>query len=191
MALAEAYARTLRFLLPPGKLQRELDAFLAKLLLANAQELARVDQRGQDLITEADPRTTTELLPDFEKMLALSGDATLAERRARVVSVLLRRQRYRPVDFQQVLSPLLGVAPADVQVVEQSHADAMAQGDAREIYRFFVYRDPSLPGTWDVDAAQKMIDSMKPSHTNGALAESINFKCDDAHSLCDRDGLGV
>jgi hypothetical protein len=32
---------------------------------------------------------------------------------------------------------------------------------------------------------------MQPDHTVGTVIESIAFKCDDAHSLCDRDLLGA
>jgi hypothetical protein len=189
---ADAYARMMRHLLPPGKLWRhDSDSVLSKVLLASADEMERIDQRALDLIEEADPRTTTELLPDFERELGLVAEGTLAERRARVVALLLRRQRFRPVDFQQVLAPLLGQDPEDVVVIENSRAFAVLVDDDREIFKFFIYRDPDLPGDYDLAAAQGLVDDMKPSHTAGFVIESINMLCDDPFSLCDRDRLGV
>jgi len=107
------------------------------------------------------------------------------------VSKTVQNQGFRPADFQQEMAPLLGQDPADVVVLERSRAVAIAVGDDREIFRFFVYRDPTLPGTYFLSSAQQHIDAMKPDHTVGYVIESINFLCDDPHSLCDRDLLGA
>lgn len=191
MGVTESYARMLKGLLPPGRWLLVSDGVLSETLQANADELARVEGRAVALLTEADPTQMTELLPDFERLFELPGTGTLAQRRARVVALLVRRQRFRPADFKQVLAPILGLAPADVGVIERTHAEAVAMGDAREIWRFFIFRDPGLPGTYDLAAAQKIVDIMKPSHTNGIVIESNTFRCDDPFSLCDRDVLGV
>ena len=189
---AEAYGRMVRHLFPPGKLWRfEPGSLLEAITLACGDELARIEARGVDLARESDPRTTSELLPDFEAMLGLASDGSEDDRRARVVAHLVRRQRYRPVDFQTTLASLLGQAAVDVVVIENSRAHAIAVADDREIYRFFIYRDPALPGLYDLDAAQDLIDSMKPAHTEGHVIESIDMLCDDPYSLCDRDRLGI
>jgi uncharacterized protein YmfQ (DUF2313 family) len=189
---ANAYARMLKQLLPPGALWRlDPDSVLSKLFLACGDELERVSERVRDLFEEVDPRTADELLPDFERLLDLPSTGTDAERRARVVALLVRRQRVRPVDFQQALALILGQAVEDVVVLEQSRAFAIAVGDDQEIYRFFVYRDPTEPGDYNLDDAQFVIDLMAPSHTKGHAIESIDFLCDDEFSLCDRDLLGV
>jgi uncharacterized protein YmfQ (DUF2313 family) len=189
---AAAYARMLRGLLPPGRIWRlDDDGVLGQALLGCADELERVDGRALDLIEEADPQTTVELLEDFERVLELEATGTEAERRARVVALLVRRQRYRPADFQIALASLLGQAAGDVVVIETSRAFAIAVGDDREIYRFFVYRDPNLAGSYDLDAAQDLVDAMKPAHTSGHVIESIDLLCDDPLCLCDRDRLGV
>ena len=61
MMSAAAYADQLKQLLPRGRLWLlEADAKLRALLLAIAEELARVDARGVDLINESDPRTADE-----------------------------------------------------------------------------------------------------------------------------------
>lgn len=188
---AAAYARMLKALLPPGQLRLDEDAVLSGAVEGAAEELARISQRAADLLEESDPRTATELLPDYERVLKLPSTGTLEERRARVVSWLLRRQRVRPADYRKVLAPILGQDEADVVVIEISRADAIAMDDDRAIYNFYIYRDPDLPGSYDVEAAQELVDSMSHSHTRGRVIESTSFKCDDPHSLCDRDLLGV
>ena len=191
---AEAYARAMALLLPPGRIWRVVgDSLTMDAFTGAGDELVRVGGRGQDLIRESDPRTADELLPEFERMLALVATGTLEERRARVVARLIARQRYRPVDFQDALAPLLGLDPEDVVVIERTAAQAAGMGDldGREIFRFFIWRDPSLGGTYDLAAAQDLVDQIKPAHTVGHVIESVDFLCDDPYSLCDRDILGA
>lgn len=187
----DAYARMMMALFPPGKIWRWVASLLTTFIRGCADELARLDARTIDLLNEADPRTTDELLPEAERELALPSDGTNAERQARIVGRLVARQRYRPVDFQQALGPLLAQAPADVVVLERTPAMAAALGDVREIFRFFIYRDPTLSGTYFLDSAQALVTKIKPSHTIGTVIESVDFLCDDIHSLCDRDLLGA
>lgn len=188
---AEMYARMMAALLPPGRLWSLLSSVLADLLLACADELARVHGRVNDLLTELNPATAAELLPDYEAELALSPATAIDERRANIVALLVRRQRFRPLDFQAVLAPLLAQPSAEVVIIERSRAFAIAVGDDREIFRFFIYRDPTLSGTYFLASAQAQVDRMKPSHTIGTVIESIDLRCDDPHSLCDRDLLGA
>lgn len=190
--IAQAYARMLTSLLPPGKLWSFVGTLLQDLFIACGDELARVHARVAALFEEADPQTAVELVPDYEDELDLDATGlTFAERRARVVARLIARQRFRPVDFQEALAPLLGQAAVDVVVIERSRAYAISVGDDREIFRFFVYRNPALPGTYYLSSAQALVDKIKPSHTVGTVIESVSLLCDDIYSLCDRDLLGV
>lgn len=94
---AEAYAGQLAQLLPRGDLwQPGADPTLDALLLWKGRELARIDQRVQDLLREADPRLTVEMLPDWEAEAGLpdpcSGPApTLSGRRAELIQRLAAR----------------------------------------------------------------------------------------------------
>lgn len=189
---APAYARMLTALLPPGRLWRLVgESTLGKVLQACADELARIDDRANDLLRESDPVTAVELLPEYEAELGLVAASTTAERQANVVARHVTRQRVRPSDFQIALAPLLGQAAEDVVIIERTHAFAASIGDDREIFRFFVYRDPNEPGEYFVQSAQALVDKMRPLHTQGHVIESISFLCDDELSLCDRDLLGV
>ena len=85
---ANDYQSQIQALLPPGPLWESLidDPVFSGLLAALAEEFARVDTRASDLIEEADPRTTNELLTDWERALALPDSCvnvtqTLDERR--------------------------------------------------------------------------------------------------------------
>lgn len=75
MSLTAAdYVRQLKQLLPRGVLWRlDPDSFLSKLLLGIAEELARIDARGEDLQREWSPATATaaECLDDWERVLGL------------------------------------------------------------------------------------------------------------------------
>lgn len=76
---ATDYLAQLQALLPQGfAWPRQADAALTKLLLAWADELARVDGRAADLVEEADPRTTVELLADWERVAGLPDPCVVA-----------------------------------------------------------------------------------------------------------------
>lgn len=87
------YRQMLQALLPPGAAwTREPDAVLTKLLDALAAELARIDSRFDALIDEADPRTISEMVADWEAALDLPDACEIdpvtqtdAERRNAVV----------------------------------------------------------------------------------------------------------
>lgn len=188
---ATAYAQMLLQLLPDGRLWRRVGSLLERLLLGSADELARLDARAADLLRESDPRTAVELLPEYERELGLDGSGPLAERQANVVARLIRRQRFRPADFRDALAALLAQDAADVVVLERTAAFAASISDPREIFRFFIYRDPTLPGTYFLSSAQTLVDEMKPSHTIGTVIESIDALYDDPFTLYDRDLLGA
>lgn len=98
MSLIDDYIEQLSALLPPGlAIRRETDTDVYKLLTALAEELARVDGRGDDLLRESDPRTTLEMLTDWETQVGLPDpclagvDQTVQERRNAVVARLTGR----------------------------------------------------------------------------------------------------
>jgi uncharacterized protein YmfQ (DUF2313 family) len=91
---AAEYLAQLQALLPPGAAwRRDAGSALTEFLAALAEELARIDQRVDALLDEADPRTTTELLTDWERVAGLPDACTgplptLAQRRAALVARL-------------------------------------------------------------------------------------------------------
>lgn len=94
-----AYVRQLRALLPRGVLLTvDQSSVLTKVLEAVALELARIDARAKDLVAEIDPRTATETLGDWERVLSLPDErvleipATTAERRIAVTQKYVARE---------------------------------------------------------------------------------------------------
>jgi len=89
-----AYLAQLMATLPTGEVwPREADTNLSRFMESPAAELARVDGRAADLIEEADPRTTAEMLTDWERVAALPDPCTgpldsIEARRARLVQKL-------------------------------------------------------------------------------------------------------
>lgn len=101
MGLSRAdYLSQLQALLPQGPAwPREPAALFTRLLDGFAEEFARVDGRAGQLIEESDPRTTYELLADWERVAGLPGtcallagiDLTVEQRRAALVAKLTER----------------------------------------------------------------------------------------------------
>ncbi len=76
--------------LPPGwAWVRDPDSNWGRTLTPMAQEQVRFEQRAEAMLTEATPSTSTELLPDYERVLGpdpclAASPATLQERRGSV-----------------------------------------------------------------------------------------------------------
>jgi uncharacterized protein YmfQ (DUF2313 family) len=78
--IRQDYLDQLGALLPTGPaLPRHPDSALMRLLSMPAAELAAVDARAAALLAEADPRITSELLPDWETDFGLPDDCSPLE----------------------------------------------------------------------------------------------------------------
>ena len=102
----ESYAEQLLSLLPRGRAwSREPGSGIANLVTGLAAEYARIDGRGEALLIESDPRSATELLPEWERLLGLPDECT-------VPSATLAARR-RAAHFK-----LTGVSGLDVAAIE-------------------------------------------------------------------------
>lgn len=95
MALTkDDYLQQLQNHLPSGPAwPRDVESLTTKILDSFAEEYARIDGRIDNLIDEADPRTTLELLPDWERVVGLPDPCvqaaqTVQERRAALLAKL-------------------------------------------------------------------------------------------------------
>lgn len=184
---AQAYLAQLQALLPPGAAwPREPEAVLTRLLAAWAEELARVDRRAHDLLREADPRTTVELLPDWERVCGLpdscAGAAeTLQQRRAQVVARLTHKGG-QSVAYLKSLAATLG---AEVAITEyrpfraglSAAGDDLSNGDWPHTFRVHAAETPvtsfraglSAAGeplrAWGSLPLECAIRRAKPAHT--------------------------
>lgn len=114
MKTAIEYKEQLQALLPPGRLWdalREDGSLADRLLAAQAEEFARVNGRVDDLLDEADPRTTMELLEEWEAWAGLpdictGAMGTLQERRDALVQKLTSRGGQSRAYFLELASSL-------------------------------------------------------------------------------------
>lgn len=103
---AEEYRDQLLALQPPGEaLPTDPESVWARLLLAFGDEFARLEARGEQLLEETDPRTTYELLADWERAVGLpdtcvAGEQTTEQRRAALVA---RFSRLRGISRQHLI----------------------------------------------------------------------------------------
>lgn len=129
MALTAAdYREQFQSLLPPGPAwPRDTDVYTTRLFAGLAEEFTRVDYRAQQLIEEADPRTTFELLPDWERAAGLpdgcvssSGtELSTAQRRDALVGRLTMLGAQSPAYFV-ALAASLGYAITITEFEEHS-----------------------------------------------------------------------
>lgn len=99
-------SQVLKQLLPPGHVWNlEPDSLTSRLLAATADEFARVSRRANELIAETDPRTATETLPDWERVLGLPDEivteipATVAGERLAITQKMIAQGGQTPAYF--------------------------------------------------------------------------------------------
>lgn len=116
------YQNQLAQLIPQGKAWRGKN--LRTILNAIAEEFFRIHQRADDLLNEADPRTTYELLEDWERITGMPDDctdlaATIEERRNQVVAKLIQKGGQTP-QFYIDLAATLGYT-VTIEEYDQFH----------------------------------------------------------------------
>jgi uncharacterized protein YmfQ (DUF2313 family) len=82
--------------MPPGKAWERAAEVFNQLFAGLTPEFDRAEARGEDLLREMDPRTTVELLPDWERVAALpdpcsTPPTTIEDRQAALTAKLLAR----------------------------------------------------------------------------------------------------
>lgn len=188
--VARYRAVALGSLLPSGAVwPRELGSVPAKVLEGLAGELARLHQRTADLRAEMDPRSTLELLTEWEEFLGLPGSCdvvspSLVLRRFAVVAKLVFTgstsvQFY--VDFLQALGYAVEVGdieePTPFQCGISSCNDPIYGQDWAFVW--IVHAQPATPvffeagqwvcGTpivaWTNDPLECNVRDLKPAHT--------------------------
>lgn len=109
------WVKLIKGLLPPGPATAaERGTVFDGMAQALADELVRIDGRTEDLKAEIDPRTTFELLPDFERMLGLPDpcvtDAQTIDQRRNAVIVKLTQLGGLNPEFYIDVAAQLGYA---------------------------------------------------------------------------------
>lgn len=192
---ADQYREQLKALLPPGKAwTREPGTTFEDLLDGMAQEWARLDGRGEELIIEALPSSTTELLPDWERVAGLPDDCggeqseTLQCRRADLIAKLTSTGGQSPAYFIAVAAALgytititeyrpfrAGYSQAGDQLTNGEWAFTW-QVNAPESTVSNFRAGQSQAGeplrTWGNERLECTIEELKPAHTHVLFAYS-------------------
>tara|TARA_R110000803_G_scaffold162194_1_gene225804 strand:+ start:16750 stop:17373 length:624 start_codon:yes stop_codon:yes gene_type:complete len=131
------YQALIRSLFPKGQAWlnlNEKDSKIRKLLDALGIEACRIEDAALDFIEEVDPRTTTDLLTDWERLLALPDDCesqpenlTVQQRRDRVVQVLTTQGGQNEAFYKQLASNF-GI---DIDVITVEDQPPFRAGRAR------------------------------------------------------------
>lgn len=180
------YLQQLRGLLPQGPAwPRDNDSLLTKLLTAFSEEFSRVDNRIDDLLNEADPRTTLEMLSEWESLCGLPDPCTgpligLQARRDAVVTRLTTIGG-QSIAFFEALGASIGY---DIEVTEEEvhtcMSDCMAPINGQpwrfvwnvtvsqaDTPRVFTCMDEcTMPlRVWGDELLECVINRVKPAHT--------------------------
>lgn len=168
------YRGLLYRLLPKGPVWSvDEDSRLYKLLSAIGDELARVHADFERLVEEADPRTTDELLEDWEEALGLPGDcfelpATKAERREVLTAAIVGKGGSSEAYFARIVEAL-GYTDVEITTADPFRVDEDTVGTP--LY------DESWGFAWIVTATgltedailSCLLNKLKPAHTVVAI----------------------
>ncbi len=177
-ASAESYQGQLLALLPTGPLWRfKPGGILRSLFLAFSDALARVHARACGLRAEADPRTTYELLPDWEASCGLPdgclpSGGSIAQRQAAVVARITAVGGCNDAYFIALAAQLgftaevvrLGPNEWRMDVAEDVAITWATAGDA-------VAGDPIR--SWGATQLECLINRYKPAHEVGTFAYGV------------------
>ncbi len=192
----ESSARVLGHLLPSGRLLRPVPGSnLERLLEALAAAFADVELRVLDLVDEADPRSTFELVGEWERALGLPGEclpAPLLNLSLRRVAILARLRR----SVEQSSSDFVALALSlgfEVELFEPRpfRCGISACGDGlwgeESVWTFYVHAPAASPfyaDAGDAVCGQRITDwsnellecelaSWRPAHTRSFVVYDL------------------
>lgn len=167
---AEAYARQLKQLLPPGRLWRlDTGSVLSALLVAIGQTLARVEARAVDLLAEWDPRTADETLPDWERALGLPEDGqvlapSVEGREAAAVRKYLAQGGATAAYFIGIAQRLGFTVTIDEPALHTWRMTVHAAATTTSDFRIGSRIGDRISGRSNVEL-ERVINRLKPAHT--------------------------
>lgn len=175
---ADEYVDQLQQLLPPGiAWTRARDATLTYLLGALADGLARADASAASLLAEADPRTTSQLLAEWETSAGLPDPCvkepqTIEQRRRALVTRLTATGGASAAYFEGIAASLgyhstVEDVATHVWRVNTREDAAVTWARAGEA----VAGDPIR--SWGEDRLECVITRLKPAHTRVLFAYGV------------------
>lgn len=176
------YADAMRRHLPRGKIWRAISAAfgIAQVNDGLGPELSRAHNRLLDVLEEADPQTTTELLPGWERILDLpdpcdpSPPVTIADRRLLAHAKLIARGGLQKPIIQQVILAA-GYDSTEIQIPTLFRADESASGerlyDDTYALVWFVWRATTPAQGWE--RLQCVLDDINFSFSDVGLIDGL------------------
>lgn len=185
---AADYLAQAQALLPPGPAwPRDDQAYITRLLRGLSAEFERVEDRASRLIDEADPRTTSELLLDWERVAGLPDGCVVddgvsqstEQRRAALVS-RLTMQGAQTLQYFQALAASLGytVTVSEFPVYDVTDdVSASINGSAwahawqvrsvlnQPVYFLVTSTVADALGAWSNVALECVLNRFKPAHS--------------------------
>ncbi len=190
--LAADFAKALQSLMPRGRVwPRDADAMQTKVCAGLAPTYERQSARAADLLVEAFPATTVELLEEWELSLGLpdpcAGEApTIAERQAQVLTKFIGLASANK-DYIIALMALLGytititqftfhkvTSPVDYPLYGVEWANAWQVNAPLDTISYFTVMsgvDEPL-STWGNEVLECVIEALAPAHTVVVFAYS-------------------
>jgi len=191
--IKDQYLAMLKALLPGGLAwTRKVGSNLSNLLEAFAQEFERLDGRAELLINESDIRTTSELLPDWERVAGLPDACTdlAASQDARRQNLVTKISGRRANDKQYYIdmATQLGYSITIEELITPYETGHLLNGvEITAAEWVFVWRinapvdtavwaragsavagDPIR--TWGDELIECVINNLKPAHTHVLFA---------------------
>lgn len=185
---ADDYLDQAQALLPPGPAwPRDAEAYITRLLLGLCEEFARADLRALNLVEEADPRTTSELLLDWERVAGLpdgcvvdAGDSPSTVQRRAALVARLTMEGAQSITYFEAMAASLGytvvVSEFDVYDVgddvnasingsEWAHVWKVTSVLNQPVY-FYVTSSVADPlASWSNVILECVLNRFKPAHS--------------------------
>lgn len=178
------FQRLLSRLSPRGKAWAATGAATGLQLFYRAmgEELARINDQLLDVIEESDPRTTTELVDGWERVLGLpdpcdpSPPTLLADRREAIHARLIARGGSQPGLVADVISAA-GYDATEIELgamfrVDESGVDERLYDDEAWAFVWFVWRLTTPVQGWA--RLQCLLDRIKPSASIVSLIDGLH-----------------
>jgi uncharacterized protein YmfQ (DUF2313 family) len=184
--ISEDYKQQILQLLPPGFAYTPTEgSILVKLIAGMAEELARIDARGDQVIEESDPRTTSELFQEWLTEVGIPDDcSSLAETPEDERNQLIQKLSSQPgqsrafyVDLAEKLGYDSRVQEHEEFIVDDSfvedplydaywiHSFSLILSEAPVLARAGVARAGDRLGTFDAAFLFCLLQKAKPAHT--------------------------
>lgn len=193
MPTASDYKEQLKALLPPGQaFPRDPGTNMDSLLDALSLELARIDVRGDRLVTEANPAHSSELLGDWERVAGLPDKCagtleTTQQGRRNALVAKLSSTGGQSVKYFVAVAAALGYAVTIEQfrpfrAGRSTAGDAITNGPWALTWRVHAPSVTIIPfraglsaagealRTWGNDTLECKLNQLKPAHTILLLA---------------------